>query len=104
MTSAQFATETGTRGEWKRQGNAFRDRVTADGSSGFPVEPGRYHLIVCAACPWAHRTVIVRRLLGLEEAISLTYVDPIRDERGWRFTLSPDGRDPVSGAAFLGEL
>ena len=104
MTTGQFVTEAGARGEWRRQSNHFTDRITADGSSGYPVEPGRYHLIVSLACAWAHRSIIVRRLLGLEDAISMTVVDPIRDERGWRFTLSPVGRDPVTGAAYLSEL
>lgn len=104
MTTAQFSAETGAAGEWRRQANRFTDRVTADGSSGFPVQSGRYHLIVSLACPWAHRSVIVRELLGLTDAISMTVVDPIRDERGWRFTLSPGERDPVTGAAFLSEL
>jgi putative glutathione S-transferase len=61
-------------------------------------------LIWSKACPWAHRAVIVRGLLGLDEVISLGTVDPIRDERGWRFTLDPDGRDPVLGAAFLADV
>jgi len=104
MSTAQFSSETSTRGEWVRQPNHFTDRVTADGASGYPVESGRYHLIVSLACPWAHRAIIVRRLLGLEEHVSMTVVDPIRDEKGWRFTLSPDGRDPVTGAAYLAEL
>ena len=103
-TDAQFGAETGRRGEWVRQPNHFRDRVTADGSSRYPVEAGRYHLIVSLACPWAQRSVIARRLLGLEGAISMTVVDPIRDENGWRFTLCPGGRDPVTGAAYLSEL
>ena len=103
-TRAQFDAETAPTGEFVRQPNAFTDRVTADGASGFPVEAGRYHLIVSLACPWAHRSVIVRRLLGLTDHVSMTVVDPIRDERGWRFTLGPDGRDPVSGAEFLSEL
>ena len=101
---AQFGTETSTGGEWARQANHFTARVTADGADGFPVQPGRYHLIVSLACPWAHRSVIVRGLLGLTDAISMTVVDPIRDEKGWRFSLSPDGRDPVSGATYLSEL
>jgi glutathionyl-hydroquinone reductase len=104
MSQAQFAAETGTDGRWVRQRNAFTDRVTADGSSGYPVQPGRYHLIVSLACPWAHRSVIVRRLLGLDDTISMTVVDPIRDETGWRFGLSPGGRDPVTGAEYLSEL
>jgi putative glutathione S-transferase len=100
--TAQFTEETGGSGEFVRQRNAFDDRVARGGP--YPPEPGRYHLIVSAACPWAHRSVIVRRLLGLEDDISLGVVDPIRDERGWRFTLDPGGRDPVSGAEFLSEL
>ncbi|HEX5496492.1 MAG TPA: glutathione S-transferase C-terminal domain-containing protein [Mycobacteriales bacterium] len=104
MTKAQFEAETGSRGEWVRQANAFTDRVTADGSSGYPVESGRYHLIVSLACPWAQRSVIVRRLLGLDRHLSMTVVDPIRDERGWRFSLCPGGRDPVTGAEYLSEL
>ena len=100
---AQFSAETSRRGEWVRQQNRFTDRITADGSSGWKAEPGRYRLVVSLACPWAHRSVIVRRLLGLEDSISLGVVDPIRDERGWRFTLDPDGKDPVTGLAFLSE-
>jgi putative glutathione S-transferase len=103
MTTAQFGAETSTRGEFVRQANRFTGRITADGSSGWPVEPGRYRLVVSLACPWAHRSIIVRRLLGLEDAISLAVVDPIRDERGWRFTLDPDGSDPVLGIEFLAE-
>jgi putative glutathione S-transferase len=87
-------------GRFVRQPNRFTDTITADGSSGFPAEPGRYRLFVSLACPWAHRTLIVRRLLGLEEVIGLGVVDPIRDERGWRF---PEP-DPVTGAGFLSEL
>ncbi len=113
MTTAQFTAETGDRGEFVRQPNRFTGRVTADSAAApgegpdeqgrWPVEPGRYRLVVSKACPWAHRAVIVRRLLGLEDAISLAVVDPIRDERGWRFGLDPDGRDPVLGISFLAE-
>jgi putative glutathione S-transferase len=112
-TRAQFARETGGTGEWKRQGNRFADRITADSDSGpadgpdsrgrWPVEAGRYRLVVSLACPWAHRSVIVRRLLGLEDALSLAVVDPLRDDRGWRFTLDPGGRDPVLGTEYLSE-
>ena len=101
--TAQFRRETSTKGEFVRQANRFTDRITADGSSGWKAEPGRYRLIWSRACPWAHRAAIVRRLLGLEDVISLGTVDPIRDERGWRFTLDPDGRDPVLGVEFLSE-
>jgi glutathionyl-hydroquinone reductase len=103
MSTAQFSKETSSRGEWVRQPNRFTGRIMADGSSPWPVEPGRYRLVVSLACPWAHRSVIVRRLLGLEDAISLAVVDPIRDERGWRFTLDPDGRDPVLGIEYLSQ-
>ncbi|MDL4771916.1 glutathione S-transferase family protein [Actinomadura xylanilytica] len=87
-------------GRFVRQANRFTGMITADGSSGFTAEPGRYRLLVSYACPWAHRTLIVRRLLGLEEVIGLGVVDPIRDDRGWRF---PEP-DPVTGATFLSEL
>ncbi|MGH3913128.1 MAG: glutathione S-transferase family protein [Pseudonocardiaceae bacterium] len=103
MSTAQFSAETSRRGEWVRQANRFTDRITEDGAGGWPAEPGRYRLVVSLACPWAHRSVIVRRLLGLQEAISLAVVDPIRDERGWRFTLDPDGRDPVLNIDFLAD-
>lgn len=87
-----------------RQDSRFRETVTADGSSGFRAEPGRYHLYVSLACPWAHRTVIVRRLKGLEDVISMSVVDPVRDERGWAFREGPGhGPDPVNGFAFLSE-
>lgn len=102
--TAQLTQEAGARGEFVRQGNRFTDRVLADDSSAYPVQSDRYVLYVSLACPWAHRSVIVRRLLGLEEAIALRVVDPLRDDRGWRFTLDPDGRDPVTGASYLSEL
>jgi glutathionyl-hydroquinone reductase len=103
MATAQFETETSKRGEFVRQANRFTDRITADGSSGWRAEPGRYRLVVSLACPWAHRAVIVRGLLGLDDAISLAVVDPIRDEKGWRFTLDEGGRDPVLGIEYLSE-
>jgi glutathionyl-hydroquinone reductase len=101
---AQFPAETGARGEWVRQRYTIRDRITADGSSGFPARAGRYHLYVSLACPWAHRSIIVRRLLGLEEVVTMSVVDPIRDERGWAFREGPGhGPDPVNGFRFLSE-
>lgn len=103
MAEAQFVRETSGGGEFVRQRNRFTGRITADGSSGYPVEPGRYRLVWCPACPWSHRAMIVRGLLGLDEAISLATVDPIRDERGWRFSLDPGGRDPVLGIEYLAE-
>ncbi len=105
MTStgtAQFAEVKA--GEFVRQANHFTDRVTSDGSTDFPVQTGRYVLYVCLACPWAHRSVIVRRLLGLQDAIALRVVDPIRDEKGWRFTLDEGDVDPVTGASYVMEL
>ncbi|WP_242885176.1 glutathione S-transferase family protein [Actinomadura litoris] len=87
-------------GRFVRQRNRFTETITAGGESGYRAEPGRYRLFVSYACPWAHRTLIVRRLLGLEEVIGVGVVDPIRDERGWRF---PD-HDPVTGTVFLSEL
>ena len=103
-TAAQFPAETSQDGGFKRQPNAFTDRITRDGSSGFPAEPGRYHLYVSLACPWAHRAIIVRRLKRLEDVISLSVVDPIRDERGWAFRDGPGHSvDPVNGFAFLSE-
>ena len=59
------------------------------------MEPGRYRLVVARACPWAHRSIIVRRLLGLEDAISMGVCGPTHDERPWTFDLDPDGLDPV---------
>jgi len=104
MTTAQFTAETNAAGAFVRQEYTIRDRITADGSSGFPAEAGRYHLYVSLACPWAHRSIIVRRVLGLESVISLSVVDPVRDERGWAFRSGPGYTpDPVNGFAFLSE-
>jgi len=103
MATVQFGKETSKRGEFVRQANRFTDRITADGSSGWQATSGKYRLVVSLACPWAHRAVIVRGLLGLDDAISLAVVDPIRDETGWRFTLDDDDRDPVLGIRFLSE-
>ena len=104
MTIAQFPSETNAKGAFVRQAYTIRDRITADGSSGFRAEAGRYHLYVSLACPWAHRAIIVRRLLGLAPVISMSVVDPIRDERGWAFREGLDhGPDPVCGFQFLSE-
>ncbi|HEY6085248.1 MAG TPA: glutathione S-transferase family protein [Nitrospira sp.] len=103
MALAQFPDEQ-TEGEFKRQHDAFRDWVTADGTSAFPAAKGRYHLYVSWACPWAHRTIIVRKLKGLESSIGMTVVDPIRDDRGWAFREGPGhSRDPINGFHFLSE-
>ena len=98
-----MARTTAGAGAFERQPAALDERITADGSSRWPVEPGRYRLIVARACPWANRSVIVRRLLGLEPVLSMGIAGPVHDERSWRFHLDPDGRDPVLGIEFLGE-
>ncbi|MCJ2036968.1 glutathione S-transferase family protein [Methylobacterium sp. J-068] len=98
-------------GRFKRTDAKFRNWVTADGApgptgeGGFPAEAGRYHLYVSLACPWAHRTLIVRALKGLEEAISVSVVDPHMGAEGWVFGDSPGATpDPVNGAARLYEV
>jgi putative glutathione S-transferase len=95
---AQFPDEQTTSGEFRRQEDAFRQWVSNDGSTRHPAATGRYHLYVSLACPWASRTVIFRKLKGLEEAIGMTIVDPIRDENGWAFR-DPSGKIPP-GAPF----
>ena len=110
-----------TGGEFSRDTNYIEDRIVADpdairampappkskvgslgaglteGAEAWPVEPGRYRLVAARACPWANRTVIVRRLLGLEDAISLALPGPVHDVRSWTFDLDEGGRDPVLG-------
>ncbi len=94
--------ESGDDGSFRRQESSFRAWVSADGSTPYAIERGRYHLYVARACPWAHRTIIGRRLLGLESVIGISFVDPIRDARGWAFT--GDGYvDQINGFKFLSE-
>jgi putative glutathione S-transferase len=101
---AQFPSEQTADGEFQRQTDQFRQWITADGSSGYPAAPHRYHLYVSWACPWAHRTIIARKLKGLENIIGLTAVDPIRDERGWAFREGPGhSTDPINGFHYLAE-
>jgi putative glutathione S-transferase len=109
---AQFPTEQTESGEFQRQEDAFREWISNDGSTRYAAAKDRYHLYVSLACPWASRTVIFRKLKGLEEAIGMTIVDPIRDEKGWAFR-DPSGKippgapfestDPVNGFQFLSE-
>jgi putative glutathione S-transferase len=88
-------TGRGASGAFERQPSVFRGWVTAPAA-------GRYHLYVSWACPWAHRTIIVRRLMGLEDALGMSAVDPVRDERGWAFT-GGEYVDDVNGFAYLRE-
>ncbi|MBG6084266.1 glutathione S-transferase family protein [Zhihengliuella flava] len=116
-----------TGGEFTRDTNYIEDRVVADpdairalptaesstigqvgagltdGAHAWPVEAGRYRLVAARACPWANRALIVRRLLGLEDALSLGTPGPTHDARSWTFDLDPDGRDPVLGTERLQE-
>jgi len=94
-----------TNGRFVRQDAPFRDWVTADGSSGFEAEPNRYHLYVSLACPWAHRTLIYRKLKKLENVISLSVVDPLMAEQGWTFSDGPRCiPDSVNGARYLHQV
>ncbi len=104
MATAQFPDEQSDDGQFERQEDAFREWVSNDGSSRFPAVAGRYHLYISLACPWASRTLIVRNLKGLQKAIGVTVVDPIRDERGWAFREGPGYElDPINGFHFLSE-
>jgi glutathionyl-hydroquinone reductase len=98
-------TERDESGKFNRMPTKFRDRVTADGSSGFKAEAGRYHLYVCLACPWAHRSLIMRSLKGLEDAIGLSIVDPILSDKGWAFSQEPGTiPDSVNQAQYLQDI
>jgi glutathionyl-hydroquinone reductase len=90
-------------GEFKRDQNYITTRITADGRDGYPVEPGRYRLVIARACPWANRAAIARRLLGLEDVLSMGIAGPVHDERSWSFDLDPGGKDPVLGIERLQE-
>jgi putative glutathione S-transferase len=115
--SSHLPSEQTTAGEFQRQEDAFRDWISNDGSTSYPTATGRYHLYVSLACPWASRTIILRKLKGLEDGIGLTIVDPFRDEKGWAFRdpeLSGPGSDlkrlddfestdPINGFQYLSE-
>ena len=102
-------------GEFVRDTSYIEDRIVAslspgsapaaqdDGTFHWPVEPGRYRLMAARACPWAHRTVITRRLLGLEDVISLGLAGPTHDWRSWTFDVDPDEKDPATGLHRLQE-
>jgi putative glutathione S-transferase len=109
---AQFPAEQTESGEFHRQEDLFREWISTDGSAPYATAADRYYLYVSLACPWASRTIIFRKLKGLEDAIGMTIVDPIRDEKGWAFR-DPSGKippgapfestDPVNGFQFLSE-
>jgi putative glutathione S-transferase len=115
--SSHLPSEQTAAGEFQRQEDAFREWISNDGSTSYPAAAGRYHLYVSLACPWASRTIIFRKLKGLEDVIGLTIVDPFRDEKGWAFRdpeLSKPGSDlkkldnfestdPVNGFRYLSE-
>lgn len=103
---AQFSAETSDDGRFVRQQSAFRRSVEDRPGAEFAPEAGRYHLYVSFACPWASRTILVRKLKGLEDAIGLTVVDPVRDARGWRFgdgSAEHGEPDPLHGWTLLSE-
>ena len=94
------------KGEFVRKPSTFKNAITRDGTSGFKAESGRYHLYVSYACPWAHRTIIYRKLKGLEDAISMDVVDYHMGEKGWRFNPAVEGATPdtVNGYSHLREV
>ncbi|HVL03015.1 MAG TPA: glutathione S-transferase C-terminal domain-containing protein [Acidimicrobiales bacterium] len=100
---ARSGTYVNPSGGFERDTDYLTTRITADGRDGFPVEPGRYRLVVSRACPWASRAITVRRLLGLEPVLSMGVAGPTHDERSWTFDLDPGGRDPVLGIERLQE-
>jgi putative glutathione S-transferase len=94
-----------TRGRYVRPDSQFRHWVTADGSSGFPAEAGRYHLYIAIGCPWAHRTWIFRKLKRLEDVVSMSIVAPRRTDQGWVFDDSPPRyQDTLLGKHYLHEI
>ena len=111
--SFELGREVATDGRFVRQESVFRRWVSDDGSSEFPLQAGRYHLYVSLACPWSHRTVIVRAVKGLSAAVGMSYVAPFRDERGWAFTgerfvepasgLTGEYTDAINGFSLLSE-
>lgn len=98
-------TERDASGKFNRMPTQFRNWITADGSSGFKAAADRYHLYVSLACPWAHRTLLMRSLKGLQEAISVSIVDPVLSEKGWFFSEAPGAiPDSVNGVEYLQDI
>ncbi|MBW4670070.1 MAG: glutathione S-transferase family protein [Cyanomargarita calcarea GSE-NOS-MK-12-04C] len=108
MVAGQWITdgnEQNRNGEFHDIPTTFRHYITADGLSGFKAEAGRYHLYVALACPWAHRTLIMREIKGLHDAISISIVDPIMSDKGWIFSEAPGTiPDSVNHAQYLQEI
>ncbi len=108
MVDGKWTTDWNERdesGKFNRTPTKFRDRITADGSSGFQAASGRYHLYVSLACPWAHRTLILRSLKGLDSAIGLSIVDAVLSDKGWFFSEAPGAiPDAVNHAEYLQEI
>ncbi len=99
------------KGGFVRQASTFRNWVTPDGSpgstgeDGFPAEPGRYHLYVALICPWASRTLIARKLKGLEDVISISVVEPALTDQGWRFGDYPGAdHDEINDTTYMHEI
>jgi glutathionyl-hydroquinone reductase len=108
MVEGKWTTDWNERdrsGKFNRTPTKFRNRITADGSSGFKAEAGRYHLYVSLACPWAHRTLIMRKLKGLEEVIGVSIVDAVLSDKGWMFSDEPGAiPDSVNRAQYLQDI
>ncbi|KAI8326064.1 glutathione S-transferase [Martensiomyces pterosporus] len=98
--TASFPPLASKDGEFRRQVSSFRDVVEADPNAKFPAEAGRYHLYVSYTCPWAHRTIIVRNLKGLQNVVGLSIADPVLGPNGWEFSVP----DEVTGAKYLREI
>ena len=109
MLEGEWKTEedwtTDDQGRFRRSETTFRDWIRADGTTDYAPEKGRYHLYVSHACPWAHRTMITRALKGLEEAISVSIVDPFMGRNGWEFSEAPGAiPDQVNDCDYLREV
>jgi putative glutathione S-transferase len=97
--------EPGTEGRFERSRTHFHEWVSARGEGRFAAEPGRYHLYVSYACPWASRALIIRNLKGLEDAVGVTVMDPRMGREGWRFGNYPrSSEDRLNGAHHLRDI
>ncbi|WP_088889927.1 glutathione S-transferase family protein [Leptolyngbya ohadii] len=98
-------TERNESGQFQRMPTLFHSQITADGSSGFKAEPGRYHLYISLGCPWANRTALIWKLKGLEDVIGMSIVDPVISDQGWKFSDNPGCiEDTVNGADYLWQI